>query len=37
MCGKAPLFRQLLKIISRGYAAVDAGEEDLQRGIAATI
>ena len=31
MCGKAPLFRQVLKIISRGYAAVDAGEEDLQR------
>ena len=31
MCGKAPLFRQVLRIISRGYAAVDAREEDPQR------
>jgi hypothetical protein len=33
MCGKAPLFRQALKIVSRGYAAVDAAKS--HGGIAA--
>jgi hypothetical protein len=31
MCGKAPLFRQVLKIISRGFAAVDVREKNPQR------